>query len=141
MAGTTEVGLHITTDNLRLIGKTRPGQGEDGKVRLVASGSQETGSMRRLRLAGPRRGWVNARTKLQGFYIRGFTVKDYDWNGIQTRFVDDFKIIRNEAGNGRNGRDLSDHLRERAGPEQRFLRLTGHLDVGGGLRERSSVRQ
>ena len=31
-------GLHITTDNLRLIGKVKKGQGEAGKVRLVYDG-------------------------------------------------------------------------------------------------------
>jgi hypothetical protein len=35
--------------------------------------------------------------RLKGFYIRGFTVHGYEWNGIQTRFVNDFKIIRNET--------------------------------------------
>jgi hypothetical protein len=41
---------------------------------------------------------------LQDFYIRGFTVEDFPSNGIQTRFVDGFKIIRNEAARaGING--------------------------------------
>jgi parallel beta-helix repeat protein len=31
-------GLHITTDNLRLIGKVKKGKGEEGKVRLVYQG-------------------------------------------------------------------------------------------------------
>jgi hypothetical protein len=37
--------------------------------------------------------------ELQGFYIRGFTVQDFPGNGIQTRFVNGFKIIRNESAN------------------------------------------
>jgi len=101
MAGTTEVGLYITTDNLRLIGKTRPGQGEDGKVRLVASGSQETGIYAGPAACGPEVGVGECPDELQGFEIRGFTVEDFPKNGIQTRFVDGFKIIRNESA--RNG--------------------------------------
>ena len=101
MAGTTEVGLYITTDNLRLIGKTRPGQGEDGKVRLVASGNQETGIYAGPAACGPEVGVGECPDELQGFEIRGFTVEDFPKNGIQTRFVDGFKIIRNESA--RNG--------------------------------------
>ena len=42
--GTSAVyGLRISTDNLRLIGKVRKGQGDAGKVRILHDGSQETG--------------------------------------------------------------------------------------------------
>jgi nitrous oxidase accessory protein NosD len=36
-------------------------------------------------------------SELHGFYIRGFSVEDFPGNGIQTRFVDGFKILRNES--------------------------------------------
>ena len=39
-----EYGLHITTDNLRLICKVKKGQGEAGKVRVLHHGTQETGN-------------------------------------------------------------------------------------------------
>ena len=39
----TTYGLRITQDNIRLIGKVVPGLGDKGKVRLVATGTQETG--------------------------------------------------------------------------------------------------
>jgi hypothetical protein len=98
-AGTTKVGLHITTDNLRLIGKARPGQGEDGKVILLHSGTQYTGVYAAPAACGPEVPVGGCPDELQGFYIRGFTVQDFPGNGIQTRFVNGFKIIRNESAN------------------------------------------
>jgi parallel beta-helix repeat protein len=96
-----DFGLRITTDNLRLIGKVKKGQGEDGKVRLVQSGTQETGVYAAPDGCGPGVGVGGCPEQLQGFYIRGFTVEDFPKNGIQTRFVNDFQIIRNESA--RNG--------------------------------------
>ena len=88
-------GLHITTDNLRLIGKVKKGQGDEGKVRLLANGDQETGVF----AAPPGCGYKDSACdgELQDFYIRGFTVEGFPQNGIQTRWVDGFKFIRNES--------------------------------------------
>ncbi len=93
--GTSTYGLHITTDNLRLIGKVIPGQGDAGKVRLLHSGSQETG----IFAAPPGCGYKDSACagELQGFYVRGFTVEGFPQNGIQTRWVNGFKFIRNES--------------------------------------------
>ncbi len=109
--GTSRYGLRISTDNLRLIGKVVKGQGEAGKVRLIANGAQETGI-----LAAPA-GCEYDMTKQQceavigpdfayvkGFYIRGFSVEDFPENGIQTRWVDGFEFADNEsARNLENG--------------------------------------
>jgi hypothetical protein len=95
--GNTEFGLHITTDNLRLIGKVDELAGEAGKIRLVHTGTQGTGVYAAPAGCGPGVGVGGCPTQLQGFYIRGFSVEDFPDNGIQTRFVDDFKIIRNES--------------------------------------------
>jgi len=92
-------GLHITTDNLRLIGKARPGQGEDGKVILLHSDGQYAGVYAAPDGCGHRLPVGECGDELQGFYIRGFTVKDFPGDGIQTRFVNGFKIIRNESSN------------------------------------------
>jgi len=103
-------GLRISTDNLRLIGKVKQGQGEAGKVRLVvrrdSNGDpvQRTGIYAAPAACGPGVPVGGCPDELQGFYIRGFTVKDFPGNGIQTRFVNGFKIIRNEsAANLHNG--------------------------------------
>jgi parallel beta-helix repeat protein len=94
-AGNAQYGLHIRTDNIRLIGKVKKGQGDAGKVRVLHTGTQQTGVY-----AAPQgcefRDSVCA-GELQGFYIRGFTVEGFPKNGIQTRFVNGFKMIRNES--------------------------------------------
>ena len=100
--GTRTAGLHITTDNLRLIGKASPGQGEDGKVILLHSDGQYTGVYAAPDGCGHRLPVGECEDELQGFYIRGFTVKDFPGDGIQTRFVNGFKIIRNESSNNRH---------------------------------------
>ena len=100
--GNTQFGLHITTDNLRLIGKVKQGQGEAGKVRLVHFGTQVTGVYAAPAGCGPDKGVGECPDELQGFYIRGFTVEDFPGNGIQTRFVNDFKMIRNESARNLN---------------------------------------
>jgi len=100
--GTKTAGLHITTDNLRLIGKARPGQGEDGKVILLHSDGQYTGVYAAPDGCGHRLPVGECEDELQGFYIRGFTVKNFPGDGIQTRFVNGFKIIRNESSNNKH---------------------------------------
>ena len=93
-------GLHVTTDNLRLIGKVDPELGDAGKVRVLAGPGQETGVF-----AAPPgcdyRG-TSCPDELQGFYIRGFTVEGFPVNGIQTRWVNGFKFIANESVNNLN---------------------------------------
>jgi parallel beta-helix repeat protein len=96
-------GLRIATDNLRLIGKVIKGQGDEGKVRLIASGAQQTGIY-----AAPTgceydqpEGSCGA-PDLQGFYLRGFSVEEYPKNGIQTRWVDGFEFVRNASVNNLN---------------------------------------
>ena len=136
----SEYGLHITTDNLRLIGKVNKDKGEAGKVRILANGGQQTGVF----AAPPGCGFKDSECagELQGFYIRGFTVEGFPQNGIQTRWVNGFRIVRSESVNNlNNGIYPTLSLGERAGPEQRVLRLARYVDVGGWLRERSRHRQ
>jgi len=95
--GNADYGLHITTDNLRLIGKMFNSQGEPGKVRLVHYGTQRHGVYAAPAGCGPGVGVGECPDELQGFYIRGFSVEDFPRNGIQTRFVNGFEIIRNES--------------------------------------------
>ena len=94
-------GLHITTANIRLIGKVRRGKGEAGKVRLLANGDQQTG----IFVAPAGCGYTDsdcASEDLKDFYVRGFTVEGFPQNGIQTRWVDGFKFVRNESVNNLN---------------------------------------
>jgi Right handed beta helix region len=96
--GNTDNGLNITTNNLRLIGKVKLGQGkhgQDAKVRLLHYGNQLTGIYAAPAGCGPH---VNVcPNEIQGFYIRGFTVEGFPGNGIQTRFVNGFRFVRNES--------------------------------------------
>ena len=107
-AAGSKYGLRITKDNLRLIGKVIPGQGEKGKVRILATGSQETGVYAApagcdytVQANTPLGRDCNSR-KVQGFYIRGFTVEGFPVNGIQTRWVNGFEFVRNESVNNLN---------------------------------------
>lgn len=99
-------GLRIDKDNIRLIGKSKRGKGEEGKVRLLATGTQ-TDNGTGIYAAPPGceynfgRDQCNA-PDLKNFYLRGFTVEGFGVNGIQTRFVDGFKMIRNESANNLN---------------------------------------
>jgi len=97
--GNTLYGLRIGTDNLRLIGKVKQGQGEAGKVRLIQYGTQETGVY--AAPSAPGCEYTNqdgdCPDTLHGFYIRGFSVEDFPVNGIQTRWVDGFRFLRNES--------------------------------------------
>ena len=101
-------GLRITKDNLRLIGKVNKGQGDAGKVRILHTGSQETGVYAApegcdytVQADSPLGQQCNAR-RLQGFYIRGFSVEGFPVNGIQTRWVDGFEFVRNDSVNNLN---------------------------------------
>lgn len=93
-------GLHITTDNLRLIGKIDQGQGDAGKVRLLQNGNQETGIFAAPSGCGYKDSSCGG--ELQDFYVRGFTVEGFPQNGIQTRWVNGFEFVRNESVNNLN---------------------------------------
>lgn len=93
--GNATYGLRISTDRLRLIGKQRRGKGEAGKVRLLHTGTQETGVY--AAPAGCEYRDSECAEELKGFYIRGFTVEGFPQNGIQTRWVDGFRFVRNES--------------------------------------------
>ncbi|MDG2049341.1 MAG: right-handed parallel beta-helix repeat-containing protein [Myxococcota bacterium] len=98
--GNTEYGLRIETDNLRIIGKVRPRKGEAGKVRILHTGTQKTGIY--AAPAGCEFKDSECPEQLEGFYLRGFTVEGFPVNGIQTRWVDGFKFVRNESVNNLN---------------------------------------
>jgi hypothetical protein len=95
-------GLHVTVDDLRLIGRVRRGKGEAGKVRILQYGTQETG----IFAAPPGCEYDDPEGscggELQGFYVRGFTVEGFPQNGIQTRWVDGFQFVANESVNNLN---------------------------------------
>ena len=110
-------GLHITTPNLRLIGKVRKGRGDAGKVIVRykddGDGNNRTGQQTGIYAApaGCDYDWDVEQCEevlgrgfehLKGFYIRGFTVEGFPVNGIQTRWVDDFEFVRNESVNNLN---------------------------------------
>jgi len=125
-------GLHITTPDLRLIGKVKRGRGDEGKVRLVYSGdfyhpsnqcrNPDQDERDPICETGQRTGIFAAPEgcefddnledceariggpveNLQGFYVRGFSVEGFPRNGIQTRWVEDFEFVRNESINNLN---------------------------------------
>lgn len=101
-------GLRITKDHLRIIGKVNEGKGDAGKVRILRSGSQQTGVYAApegcdytVAADSPLGQQCKART-LNGFYLRGITVEGFPVNGIQTRWVDGFQFVRNESVNNLN---------------------------------------
>jgi hypothetical protein len=107
---TSRYGLRITTDKLRLVGKTRvAGDGTTERVHLIATGDQETGvlaapagceyDMNSEECAEAMGGEI---ADLEGFYIRGFVVDGFPVNGIQTRWVDGFEFSNNESANNLN---------------------------------------
>ncbi len=96
--GNATYGLEIRTDNLRLIGKQNHGHGHHpNKVRLVQYGTQKTGVY--AAPPGCEPSDFVCPDELDRFYIRGFTVEGFPGNGIQTRFVNGFKILSNESAN------------------------------------------
>lgn len=100
--GNDRFGLRISTENLRLIGKA--GTGQTRGVRLVHYGNQQTGVYAAPAACGPEVPVGGCPDQLEGFEIRGFVVEDFPRHGIQTRFVNNFKIIGNEsARNLENG--------------------------------------
>jgi parallel beta-helix repeat protein len=98
--GNALYGLHITTDDIRLIGKTKRWKGEAGKVRILHTGTQQTGIY--AAPAGCEFDEGQCPDTLHDFYVRGFAVEGFPKNGIQTRWVDGFRFIRNESINNLN---------------------------------------
>ena len=96
-AGNALYGLRIATDNIRLIGLARPHLGEAGKVRVLHTGTQETGIYAAPAGCEYKDEDGTCGSVLQDFYLRGFTVEGFPQNGIQTRWVDGFKFVRNES--------------------------------------------
>ena len=111
-----QYGLRIKTNNLRLIGKGKPGEvrlvyaGPDNYEEVVGAGvyaapagcdvdDGERGDTSAEELA--KAAACKART-IKDFYIRGFTVEGFPRNGIQTRWVEGFEFIQNESKNNLN---------------------------------------
>lgn len=97
-------GLHITTNNLRLIGKVRKGRGGVSKVRILPADDGQIDGGTGI-YAAPEGCEYNENScdgQLEGFYLRGFSVEGFGKNGIQTRWVDGFKFVRNESINNLN---------------------------------------
>lgn len=106
-------GLRISKDNLRLIGRVKPGVRNSGKVRLLYDGVADDRTYGAGVYAAPDGCDFNVSAdsalgkeckerKIRGFYIRGFTVEGFPVNGIQTRWVDGFEFVRNESVNNLN---------------------------------------
>jgi parallel beta-helix repeat protein len=110
-------GLRISTDNIRLIGKVKKGLGEAGKVVLLynddGDDDNKTGQQTGIYAApaGCEYDWDRQQCEdaigenfedLKNFYVRGFTVKGFPKNGIQTRWVDGFEFVRNESADNLN---------------------------------------
>jgi parallel beta-helix repeat protein len=85
-----ENALTVNKDGIRLVGRVRNSLGEAGKVKLVPGPGNESG----ISAEG-----ASAESPLQGFTVRGFTVEGFAKHGIVTRYVNDFKIDRNESIN------------------------------------------
>jgi parallel beta-helix repeat protein len=85
-----ENALTVNKDDIRLIGKVKKSLGEAGKIKLVPGAGNETGILAE---------GISEVTPLQGFKVRGFTVEGFDKHGIQTRYVNDFRIEKNESIN------------------------------------------
>ena len=98
--GNADYGLRISTERLRLIAKTNRRKKGPQKVRILHYGTQETGVY--AAPAGCEFRDSECPETLKGFVIRGFTVEGFPQNGIQTRWVDGFKFVRNESVNNLN---------------------------------------
>jgi parallel beta-helix repeat protein len=85
--------VSVTKDGIRLIGRARRSRGE--KVILVPGEGQKNGIVVQPLPGEP---------PIEGSYVRGFTVQGFSNNGIITRYVNDFRIERNESiDNKENG--------------------------------------
>jgi hypothetical protein len=87
MHGNTNA-VTVSKDGIRLIARSKPKQGL--KVILQAWGAQTNGLVVQPAVPG---------TRINGFQVKGLTVQGFPNNGILTRFLDNFKIERNETAN------------------------------------------
>jgi Right handed beta helix region len=76
----------ISKNGVRLIGRTKRRQGL--KVILQAGPGQQNGIVVQPAVAN---------TRIDGFRLKGFTVQGFPNNGILTRYLDNFRIERNES--------------------------------------------
>ena len=92
---TSLYGLRISVDNIRLFARGRP-----GSVRLLQYGDQKTG----IFAAPPGCEYKDSSCEdtLHGLHIKGISVEEFPENGIQTRWVDDFKITKCQSKNNLN---------------------------------------
>jgi hypothetical protein len=89
----THLGTNAVTvskDGIRLIARSKPKQGPSGKVILKPFGAQKNGLVVQPAVDG---------TRINGFQVKGLTVEGFPNNGILTRYLDNFKIERNETVN------------------------------------------
>src|SRR5262249_17219556 len=89
----THLGTNAVTvskDGIRLIARSKPKQGVSGKVILKPFGAQKNGLVVQPAVDG---------TRIKGFQVKGLTIDGFPNNGILTRFLDDFKIEKNETSN------------------------------------------
>jgi hypothetical protein len=83
----------VSKDGVKLIARSRPSHGQ--KVILQAYPGQRNGIVVQPAVEG---------TRIDGFKIKGFTIQGFPNNGIVTRYLDNFRIERNESiGNLENG--------------------------------------
>jgi parallel beta-helix repeat protein len=84
----------VSKDGVRLIGASK--RKKDGpKVVLQAYPGQRDGIVVQPAVAN---------TRIDGFLLRGFTIQGFPNNGVVTRYLDNFRIERNESiGNLENG--------------------------------------
>ena len=80
----------VSKDGIRLIARSKPKQGPAGKVILKPFGAQKNGLVVQPAVDG---------TRINGFQVKGLTVEGFPNNGILTRYLDNFKIERNETAN------------------------------------------
>ena len=78
----------VSKDGIRMIARSKPKAGS--KVILKAWGAQTNGLVVQPAVAN---------TRINGFQVKGLTVEGFPNNGILTRYLDNFKIERNETVN------------------------------------------
>jgi len=87
-------GLRIIRDNIKLYAY-------GGQVRIIASGVQETGIYVAPEGCEYTDGTCES-SNVEGFFLKGFSVEGFPSNGIQTRWVNNFKIIDSASVNNLN---------------------------------------
>jgi hypothetical protein len=77
----------VTKHNIKLIARPKRSLGEAGKVRIVPALDQKSG----IRIEG------TELDPIQRSQVKGFTIEGFPNHGIVTRYVENFKIIKNES--------------------------------------------